>query len=127
MNLSANAATDVLWHLLLALAAVVAVGGMLGRLFRRIGQPPVIGEVIGGILLGPSLLGLFFPAAYNLILPATVAPCLGVIAQLGVIIYMVLVGLELNPESLQRRVRSTLVIAQAGIAVPFILGSGLAL
>ena len=51
-------APDVLWHLLLALTAVVIVGRLLGRLFSLIGQPPVIGEVVAGILLGPSLLGL---------------------------------------------------------------------
>src|SRR5688572_17768518 len=55
---------DTLWHLLLAMAAVVTVGRLLGRVFARIGQPPVIGEIVAGILLGPSLLGYLSPAAY---------------------------------------------------------------
>src|SRR5689334_19535247 len=67
----AQAAPDVLWHLLLALATVVTVGRLLGAMFRYIGQPPVIGEVVGGILLGPSFLGLFAPEAYRYVLPST--------------------------------------------------------
>src|SRR5262252_1377551 len=69
-----GAASDILFHLLLALAAVVVVGRLLGQLFKWFSQPPVIGEVVGGILLGPSLLGLVAPAAYHFILPAAVAP-----------------------------------------------------
>jgi Kef-type K+ transport system membrane component KefB len=121
-----GATQNVLPHLLLALAAVVTVGRLLGFAFRRIGQPPVIGEVIGGIVLGPSLLGLISPAAYEFILPGRVAPFLGIIAQLGVIIYMFLVGLELNPELLRNRVQSTIAISHASIVLPFVLGAGLA-
>jgi len=117
---------DALWHLLLALAAVVTVGQILGRLFRYIGQPPVIGEVVGGILLGPSLLGYLSPAAYTFLLPPEIAPSLNVVAQLGVMIYMFLVGLELNPAFLRSRLRSTIAISQASIILPFILGAGLA-
>src|SRR5262245_37116089 len=71
--------SDVLYHLLLALAAVVAVGRLLNPLFKWIGQPPVIGEVIGGILLGPSLLGLVAPNVYRYVLPPDVAPYLGMV------------------------------------------------
>jgi Kef-type K+ transport system membrane component KefB len=116
----------VLLNLLAALAAVVVVGRLLGRLFRAIGQPPVIGEVIAGILLGPSLLGHFAPGVYGFLLPAAVAPSLGLVAQLGVILYMFLVGLELNPDALRRRLRTTVVISNAGILVPFALGVALA-
>ena len=117
---------DALWHLLLALAAVVTVGQILGRLFRYIGQPPVIGEVVGGILLGPSLLGYLSPAAYTFLLPPEIGPSLNVVAQLGVMIYMFLVGLELNPAFLRSRIHSTIAISQASIILPFILGAGLA-
>ena len=64
---SVSPPTDTLWHLLIALTTIVTVGRLLGRLFRRIGQPPVIGEVIGGVLLGPSLLGMVSPAAYHFV------------------------------------------------------------
>jgi Kef-type K+ transport system membrane component KefB len=126
-NPVAPAAPDILWHLLLALAAVVIVGRILGAAFKFIGQPPVIGEVVAGIALGPSLLGLLSPDAYHYLLPATVAPFLGVVAQLGVILYMFLVGLELNPELLRGKVHSTVAISHASIVLPFVLGSALAL
>jgi Kef-type K+ transport system membrane component KefB len=121
------AASNVLWHVLLALAVVVVMGRLLGEVFRYIGQPPVIGEVVGGIVLGPSLLGHVAPAVSGYILPSEVAPFLGVLAQLGVIVYMFLVGLELNTETLRGQLRTTVAISHASIAVPFALGSGLAL
>ena len=96
--------------MLLALAAVVVVGRLLGRLLARFGQPPVIGDVLAGIVLGPSVLGAIAPAASLFILPPAVAPYLAVVAQLGVIIYMFLVGLELNPGPIRGQVRSTVAI-----------------
>ena len=123
----ASATPDILWHLLLAMAAVVTVGQLLGRVFSLAGQPPVIGEVVGGILLGPSLLGYISPAAYLFILPPAVAPFLGVVAQLGVIMYMFLVGLELNPELLRNRAHAIVATSHASIVAPFVLGSALAL
>jgi Kef-type K+ transport system membrane component KefB len=115
---------NILTQVLIALAAVVTLGQVLGRLFVWLGQPPVIGEVVAGILLGPSLLG-HEVAGY--VLPAAVAPYLGVIAQLGVVLYMFLVGLELNADLLRERAHALVAISHASIAVPFLLGSGLAL
>jgi Kef-type K+ transport system membrane component KefB len=117
---------DLLWHLLLALAAVVITGRLLGTVFRFIGQPPVIGEVVAGILLGPSLLGAISHEAYTFLLPSSVAPGLGLIAQLGVVLYMFLVGVELDTEGLKGQLRSTMGIAFTSIAVPFALGVWLA-
>ena len=124
---AAGGASDVLWHLLIALAVVVAVGRLLGQLFRFIGQPAVIGEVIGGIVLGPSLLGHVAPDLYVYLLPSSVAPFLGIVAQLGVILYMFLVGLELNPDSLRGQVHSTVATSHASIVLPFTLGAALSL
>jgi Kef-type K+ transport system membrane component KefB len=118
---------DALVHVLVALTAVLITGRLLGLLFRYVGQPPVIGEVVGGILLGPSLLGQVWPEAATFILPPSVAPYLAVIAQLGVILYMFLVGLELNPAVLRERARATVAISHASIVVPFLLGAALAL
>src|SRR5262245_47405160 len=98
----ATAGPDILLHLLIALAAVVLVGRLLVPVFKALGQPPVIGEVVAGLALGPSLLGAVAPDAYLFILPPTVAPYLGVVAQLGIILYMFLVGLELNTDRLHR-------------------------
>jgi len=116
----------MLLHLLAALAAVVLLGRFLGYLFRGVGQPPVIGEVVAGILLGPSLLGYVWPDAYAFILPASVAPSLNLVSQLGVVLYMFLVGVELDTSVFRSQLRATVMIALTGIAVPFALGAGLA-
>ncbi len=117
---------SILGHLLLALAAVVVVGRLFGRILARFGQPPVMGDIVAGIALGPSVLGLVAPAASFYVLPPPVAPYLSVVAQLGVIIYMFLVGLELNPGVIRGQMRATVATALASIVVPFVLGAALA-
>ena len=120
---------DVLLHVLLALAVVIIAARALGALFARLRQPPVIGEVVAGILLGPSLLGRVAPERLGV--PAAAdggAAACGVIAQVGVILYMFLVGLELNPALLRSTRRTpTVAISHASIVVPFLLGAALAL
>ncbi|HUP92549.1 MAG TPA: cation:proton antiporter, partial [Solimonas sp.] len=111
-------------HLLIALAAVILLGLVLARLLARLHQPPVIGEVLAGILLGPSLLGT---GLSQRILPPDVAPNLQLIAQLGVVLYMFCVGLELNAGTLRRRMGPTLAISLSGMVLPFALGVLLAL
>lgn len=125
---------DVVRHVLAALAAVVGLGYVLGRLFLRVGQPPVIGEVVAGILLGPSVLGAISPDAMHWLIPGPDADPKGqvmaavqAIAQVGVILYLFLVGLDLNAARLRTEARATVVITHAGIAVPFVLGAALAL
>jgi Kef-type K+ transport system membrane component KefB len=118
---------DPFVHILGALVAVIVTGRLLGFLFRYVGQPPVIGEVVAGIVLGPSLLGRVWPGAAAVVLPSSVAPFLGVIARLGVVFYMFQVGLELNLSELRGRARSLLLISHSSIIVPFLLGAGLAL
>ncbi len=114
----------VLPQVLFALTAVIALGRMLGLLLAKLDQPPVIGEVLAGILLGPSLIGVENSV---LILPPTVAPYLGVLAQLGVILYMFVIGLELNAGQLASRAHATVAISHASIVLPFLLGTLLAL
>lgn len=121
------APTNPLPHVLLAMATVLVAARGLGVLFTRLRQPPVMGEVLAGILLGPSLLGRVSPAAAGFLLPPTVAPYLGVLAQVGIVLYMFLVGLELDLGQVARRSRATLHIAAASIAAPFVLGTLLAL
>jgi len=121
------ASANTLLHVLLALAVILITARAVGALFRRLGQPPVIGEVIAGILLGPSLLGWVAPGAYAYLLPASVAPYLGVLAQIGVILFMFLVGLELDTATLRQGTHSTIAISHASIVVPFLLGSTFAL
>jgi Kef-type K+ transport system membrane component KefB len=120
-------AVGALLHVLLALALVIATARLLGTLFRTVHQPPVIGEILAGILLGPSFLGRFVPAVSHYLLPATVAPFLNVIAQVGVILFMFLVGLELDPGLMRQRGQATVAISHASIIAPFLMGSLLAL
>jgi Kef-type K+ transport system membrane component KefB len=117
----------MLLSVLLALTVIMLTARLVGALFTRLDQPAVIGEVVGGILLGPSLLGRLAPELQAAILPPDIAPVISVIAQLGVILYMFLVGLELDLGALRGSLTSTLFIAVASIVVPFLLGVGLAL
>lgn len=87
----------------------------------------MIGEVVAGILLGPSLLGRAWPEASGFLLPPEVAPLLGIIAQVGVVLYMFLVGLELNPTYMRKSPHAALAISHASIVVPFLLGASFAL
>jgi Kef-type K+ transport system membrane component KefB len=118
---------DTLLHVLLALVVVIVAARVIGALFRRMQQPPVVGEILAGILLGPSLLGRIAPKAAAYLLPHSVAPFLNVLAQVGVILYMFLVGLELDPGLLRKRGQATVAISHASIILPFVLGAVLAL
>ena len=118
---------DVMLHIMIALAVVIAVARLGGMLFRLLRQPAVVGEIIAGIALGPSLLGRLWPGATEYLLPSTVAPFLDVLAQLGIILYMFLVGLELDPKMVARHGRAAVAISHASIVTPFLLGTGLAL
>jgi Kef-type K+ transport system membrane component KefB len=111
---------------LLTLAAVLVTGRLLGALLARLRQPPVIGEVLAGIVLGPSLLGHLAPAVATAILPPSIAPQLRAVAELSVILYMFIVGLDLRADLLRGRTRGVVLTSNASIVVPFLLGVGLA-
>lgn len=114
---------NILLHVLLGLGAILLVGRVMGLLFAYFRQPPVIGEVIAGILLGPSLLGHVAPDATAFLFPPAAIPFLGVLAQIGVILYMFLVGLDLNTALLRRHAHATALISHTSIVVPFVLGA----
>jgi Kef-type K+ transport system membrane component KefB len=118
---------DTLPHVLLAMIVVIIAARLLGAVFRRLAQPAVIGEVVAGILLGPSLLGRVAPSVSEYLLPRSVAPSLQIIAQLGVILFMFLVGLELDTSLLRKRTRATVAISHASIVLPLALGAMAAL
>jgi hypothetical protein len=114
-------------QVLLALVVIIIAARVLGWAFRRLNQPPVIGEMVAGILLGPSLLGHVAPALSARLFPPAVMPFLSVISQIGVILYMFLVGVQLDMRLLRQRVGTAIVVSQAGIIAPFLFGAALAL
>jgi len=124
---AARANEGELLHMLIALVVVIATARGLGSIFRNAHQPPVVGEILAGILLGPSLLGRLAPGAEAYLFPAAVGPFLNIIAQVGVILYMFLVGLELDPALLRKRGHATIAISHASIVTPFLLGALIAL
>jgi Kef-type K+ transport system membrane component KefB len=120
-------ASPILFHVLLALVIVLVVARILGAIFRKLNQPQVMGEVVAGILLGPSFLGWLAPGAASQILPANIASHLALISQVGVVLYMFLVGLDLDTDLLRKRTQASIAISHASIVVPFLLGAALAL
>lgn len=124
---SPSSTDNPLLHVLLALATVIVVGRGLGGALALLGQPRVIGEVIAGIALGPSLLGRMAPEAMEFLLAPSVSTHLGVIAQLGVVLYMFLVGLQLNLGRLRSHAPATVAISHTSIVLPFVLGAALSL
>ena len=117
-----------LYHVLLALVSILLLGRWMGKLFAHFGQPRVIGEMVAGIMLGPSLLGPNSGRTPNTSsCPRMSRRILGIIAQIGVILYMFLVGLELNAGLIRSKAHATIAISHTSILVPFLLGVTLAL
>jgi Kef-type K+ transport system membrane component KefB len=120
--------TSSIWiNVLVALIVILVVARALGALFRLLNQPQVMGEVVAGILLGPSFLGWLAPGVASQVISVSVAPYLAVISQVGVVLYMFLVGLELDTDLLRQRTQSSIAISHASIVAPFLLGATLAL
>jgi len=111
----------------LQMFAILAVCRLVGTLARRLGQPQVVGEMIAGVLLGPSLFGLCFPDLQKKLFPPDSLKVLYVGAQLGVGLYMFLVGVEFRTDVFASRVRSAAAVSVSGMLAPFTLGAGLAL
>ena len=113
--------------LLLQVLVIIAVTRFLANVTRRFRQPGVIGEVIGGIILGPSVLGFLWPAFGSfLFAPASLAN-INILSQIGLVTFMFVVGLELDPNFLKTKAYSAVMISHASIIAPFLLGSSLAL
>lgn len=113
--------------LLAQLSVVVGFAGACGLLARRLGQPAVIGEMTAGIALGPSLLGHLFPGFSQALFPADSLGTLNSLSQIGVILFLFSMGMEIDLGSLRRHARQALFVSHAGIVAPFLLGMGAAL
>jgi Kef-type K+ transport system membrane component KefB len=125
--LAALPSIDGLTTALVAVAVIILVAQLLGALLERWGQPRVIGEILGGIALGPSLLGALAPALQQSLFGPALRPQLNLLGQLGLALFMFLLGLELNPALLQGRIPLASRITAVGVGLPLLLGVGLAL
>lgn len=112
--------------LLAQIITIIIVARFFGWVFRKIGQPSVIGEIIAGIVLGPSLLGLYFPNFSMDLFPVESLGNLQFLSQIGLILFMFVIGMELDLKVLQNRAKDAIVISHASIVIPFALGIGLA-
>ncbi|MCW5947282.1 MAG: cation:proton antiporter [Fimbriimonadales bacterium] len=126
----------------LQLAVILVACRVVGKIAQKFGQAQVVGEMIAGVLLGPSLLGIVWPAAEQYLFPKTLTisnhglettvphPSMSVLyvaSQLGLVLYMFIVGLEFNVGMLKERAKSATLVAFTGIAAPFLLGGAAAL
>lgn len=102
-------------------AVIILACQLVGRLAQRLGQPQVVGEMIAGVMLGPSLFGWLLPELQQLLFPKPTLGVLYVAAQLGVGLYMFIVGLEFRGDHFRARARSAATVSAAGILVPFAL------
>lgn len=118
---SADAATAVI---LMDLAVIVTVGSLLARLAVRWGQPPVVGEIVAGLLLGPSLLGVLPGHLTDALFPQAERPFLGVLANVGLVLFMFAVGYEVDVHQMRQTRSTALVVAAGSVAVPLALGIG---
>jgi Kef-type K+ transport system membrane component KefB len=117
---------DPLAILLAQIITIIIVARFFGWIFRKIGQPSVIGEIIAGIFLGPSLLGMYFPEFSMALFPTQSLGNLSFLSQIGLILFMFVVGMELDLKVLKNKANEAVVISHASIVIPFALGIGLA-
>jgi Kef-type K+ transport system membrane component KefB/nucleotide-binding universal stress UspA family protein len=109
------------------LGLLLLVGRLMGEAAQRIGQPPVMGQLIGGLLLGPSVLGLIWPSAQHALFPSAAEQksMINAVSQLGVLMLLLLTGMETDLQLVKRVGRAAVMVAVAGVAVPFICGFAL--
>ncbi|CAN5257017.1 hypothetical protein BH10PSE12_BH10PSE12_05390 [soil metagenome] len=127
MPASIHQTEHLLFAVLLQLIVMIGAARIMHTLFRRIGQPGVVGEIVAGLLLGPSLFGYFFPGASVTLFGATPEPAITVLSQIGLIMLMFQIGCEFEFGQLKSaRMRgTTLLVAASSIVVPFSVGFGI--
>jgi Kef-type K+ transport system membrane component KefB len=112
---------------LLQLLVLLLVAKGAGALLKRLGQPAVIGEMAAGLMMGPLVLGSLLPQLHGALFPASSLGPLGMLSQLGVLMFLLVAGAELDLAALRGRRRFAFTVSHAGIAVPFVLGVALAI
>ena len=111
--------------LLLQIITIIIVARSFGWIFRKIGQPSVIGEIIAGIFLGPSVVGMYFPDYSAMLFPKESLGNLQFLSQIGLMLFMFVIGMELDLKVLKNKANDAVVISHASIVIPFALGMGL--
>jgi Kef-type K+ transport system membrane component KefB len=118
--------THPLAILLMQIITIIIAARVFGFFCKKIGQPTVIGEIAAGIFLGPSFIGMYFPEFSEFIFPAKSLSNLQFLSQIGLILFMFVVGMELDLKVLKNKAHESLVVSHASIIIPFSLGMGLA-
>ena len=113
---------DPLTRLFIQLVLVIVAARLCGALATRVRQPAVVGEMIAGILLGPSLLGWVWPDFFHFVFPVSSLGTLRLFSQIGVCLFMFVVGMELDVSQLRRQARTAVLVSQASILFPYLLG-----
>lgn len=119
-------ASEPLSHLFVQMLVIIAASRLMGGLFTRMGQPAVVGEMVAGILLGPSLFGLLAPDFFSFVFPADSLGTLKLLSQIGVCLFMFTVGMELEVGAVKQRAHTAVLVSHAGIVIPYFLGVVLA-
>jgi Kef-type K+ transport system membrane component KefB len=112
-------------QLILSIGTILLAARVFGWMFHRIGQPRVVGEMTAGIVLGPSLLGRF-PNAFAFVFPSSSIPAITVLSQLGLLLFMFVVGLEVDLKRILKQRSAVVLISNVSILLPLALGVGLA-
>src|SRR5436190_7228068 len=103
--------------LLAQIITIIVVARFFGWIFRKIGQPSVVGEIIAGIVLGPSLVGMYFPEISGLLFPKESLGNLQFLSQIGLILFMFVIGMELDLKALRNKAHDAVVISHASIII----------
>lgn len=122
----AESARHPLSILLLQIIVILFVARAVGYLFERIGQQAVIGEIAAGIILGPSLVGWLAPGVFSFLFPAASLGNLQLLSQIGLVLFMFIIGMELDINTLKSRAGEAIVVSHVSIVFPYFLGVGLA-
>jgi len=122
-----QSATNPLSRLFLQLLIIISASGLVAWIFARFGQPAVIGEMVAGILLGPSLFGLLSPNAFQFIFAPSSLEALRLLSQIGVCLFLFTVGMELDVSEVRHKAQTAVVVSHSSIVIPYFLGVALAL
>ena len=125
----ASGATQMpdLFLLILQISVILLASRLVGKLFLLLGQPRVVGEMVAGVILGPSLLGWLAPNLFAAIFPASSLGYLNALSQVGLVLFVFLIGLALNPNELKNLGQAAITVSNASISIPFLFGGGLAI